>query len=181
MVYEEKEKVLKNEKKAIFRSPVAEDAKDMLEYLKTCAGETEFLLRYPEECDATVEGEENFLKSINDSEHSIMIVCFVDGEMAGNCHLSFYAGIKTKHRANVAIALKKKFWGMGIGTALFQEMIQIAKEKDIAQLELTVIEGNERAKALYEKMGFSVVAEHPNAIRLKDGTMLKEFLMIKTL
>ena len=70
---------------------------------------------------------------------------------------------------------------MGIGTALFQEMIQIAKEKDIAQLELTVIEGNERAKALYEKMGFSVVAEHPNAIRLKDGTMLKEFLMIKTL
>ena len=43
------------------------------------------------------------------------------------------------------------------------------------------IEGNDRARYLYEKFGFRVVAEKPDAFRLKDGTMLKEFYMQKYL
>lgn len=64
---------------------------------------------------------------------------------------------------------------------MFEEMIRISKEKGVLQMEPEVVEGNERAKGLYERMGFSVVAEKPNAIRLKDGTMLKEYFMIKYL
>ena len=64
---------------------------------------------------------------------------------------------------------------------MFQEMIRIAKEQGIEQLELEVIEGNKRAMALYEKMGFRVVSEKPNAIKLKDGTLLSELLMVKDL
>jgi hypothetical protein len=30
-------------------------------------------------------------------------------------------------------------------------------------------------------MGFRIAGVHPNAIRLKDGTMLNEYLMIKEL
>ena len=48
-------------------------------------------------------------------------------------------------------------------------------------LELEVIEGNERAIALYKKFGFETVAEKPDAIRLKDGTSLKEITMMKKL
>ena len=49
------------------------------------------------------------------------------------------------------------------------------------QLELDFIQGNERAKALYEKMGFKVVAVKPNAIRLKDGTLLNEYSMVRSM
>lgn len=62
---------------------------------------------------------------------------------------------------------------------MFSEMISIAKEKGILQLEPDYMEGNERARTLYEKMGFIHVGERPDAVRLKDGTMLKEFSMIK--
>lgn len=44
-------------------------------------------------------------------------------------------------------------------------------------MELEYVEGNDRAKRLYE----ATVAEKPNAIRLKDGTMLKEYFMVKYL
>ena len=37
-------------------------------------------------------------------------------------------------------------------------------------VELDFIEGNDRAKALYEKFGFKVIAVKPNYCKLKDGT-----------
>ena len=64
---------------------------------------------------------------------------------------------------------------------MFGEMLRLAKEQGIEQLELEVVEGNTRAMALYEKMGFRVVGAKPNAIRLKDGTMRKDFYMVKEL
>ena len=81
----------------------------------------------------------------------------------------------------VMIALLKEYWNLGIGTAMFQEMIRMAQERGIERLELEVLEGNENAMRLYEKMGFRMVSAIPDAIRLKDSTRLKEYYMIKEL
>ena len=58
---------------------------------------------------------------------------------------------------------------------------KLAKERGIEQLELEVMEGNDRAIRLYEKFGFERFGVRPNAIHLKDGTRLRELLMVKTL
>jgi len=172
---------LKDGRKAIIRSPKEEDVEEMLEYLKVTAGETEFLLRYPEECDRhSVESEKKLFERINAADNELMLVCFVDGKLAGNCYISWPNRIKTGHRANVAIALLKEFWGQGIGTKFFQEMIRVAEENpNLLQMELDFIEGNNRARALYEKMGFRITGYRPNAIRLKDGTLLNEYQMVR--
>jgi ribosomal protein S18 acetylase RimI-like enzyme len=47
------------------------------------------------------------------------------------------------------------------------------------QIELEFVEGNSRARALYEKMGFRITGMKPNAIQLKDGTLLNEYSMIR--
>ena len=88
---------------------------------------------------------------------------------------------KTRHRGQVAIALLKDYWGLGIGTAMFEEMIDKARQEKLEQLELEVIEGNQRAIGLYHKMGFVCTGEKPNAIRLEDGSSLKELMMVKVL
>ncbi|ODU58360.1 MAG: hypothetical protein ABT01_00605 [Clostridium sp. SCN 57-10] len=181
MLFEPKTVILKDGKACLLRSPVSDDAIPMLHYLKTTAGETDFLLRYPEECTETAEAEIAFLNKVNDSNDSMMIVAIVDGELAGNCRISYHTRIKTAHRAVIGIALMQKFWGQGIGTALFHELVRAAKEHGTTQLELQFIEGNLRGRRLYEKMGFQIVAETPNAIRLKDGTLLKEYTMVKAL
>ncbi len=49
---------LKDGRKALFRSPRDEDSQGILDYLYLSAGDTEFILRYPEECGKyTFEGE----------------------------------------------------------------------------------------------------------------------------
>ena len=172
---------LKDGRKALLRSPKDEDIRGVLDYLYVSAGETEFILRYPEECGKyTYEGEKALFDRINASDNEAMLVCIVDGKVAGNCQIAWKTGIKTRHRASVAIALLKEFWNQGIGTRMFEEMIRIAEaNENLIQMELELVEGNTRARALYEKMGFRIAGIKPNAIRLKGGTLLNEYYMIR--
>lgn len=181
MIYPTTEIVLKNGRTATLRSPGKEDAAEMLAYLKKTSAETIFIMRYPEECGYTLEDEEKILEGKRLSEHDVMIACEVDGKIAGNCQVSFNRHIKTAHRATVAIALLKEYWNMGIGSAMFEEMIKLAQERGVLQMELQFVEGNERARHLYEKFGFRIAGVIPDAMRLKDGTLLNEYHMIKKL
>ena len=181
MIIEPKEFVLKDGRTCTLRTPETSDAPALLKYLVDTAAETDYVLSYPEErAGMTLEKEERFIASRRDDPDTAMISAFVDGELAGNCEISFLSHIKDRHRAVVAIALYKKYWNLGIGNAMFEEMIRLAESREgVLQMELEVIEGNRRAIALYEKNGFHITSVHPNAIRLKDGTMLSEYLMIK--
>ena len=181
MLYPTRTMTLKNGKKATFRSPRKEDAAELLAYLRQTADETDFLLRYPEEITMTVEQEETFIERINQSENNYMIICLVDGKHAGNCSLQLNVKRKVRHRGEVAIALVKECWGMGIGTLMFEEMIRIAREHGKTQLELGMVDGNERGLALYRKMGFREYGRLPNAFQQKDGTMRDEVLMVREL
>ena len=181
MLFSEKEIHLKDGRTAILRSPTREDAQALVDYMVQTAGETDFLLRTPEECTMTVEEEAAFLQNICDSPASVMILCVVDGVLAGNCQIVRMNRLKTRHRGTVAIALVREYWNLGIGTAMFAEMIAIAEKWGLKQLELEYIEGNDRARRLYEKMGFRTTGALPNAICLADGTMLKDYQMVRNL
>ena len=181
MIISDIEFKLKDGRTAVIRSPKDEDIPGMLEYLYISAGETEFILRYPEECSKyTAEGEKALFDRVNKADNEAMLVCLVDEKLVGNCQIAWSNVLKTKHRASVAIALLSEYWNQGIGTRLFQELIRIAEEnKELIQIELEFIEGNSRARALYEKMGFRITGIKPNAVRLKDGTLLNEYCMIR--
>ena len=184
MIFEEKKIILRNGKEAIFKTPEHNDAERMLDYIKTCCGETEFLTRYPEEWVITpesIEQEREWINGLRASSASLSIGCFCDGIIVGHCVVNFNKDIKVRHRASVAIAIRRDYWRLGIGSYMFTEMIKSAKACDIEILELDFIEGNERARALYEKFGFSVVSERPNMFKLKDGSSRKEFYMQKFL
>lgn len=183
MLINDIEFTLKDGRSAVIRSPREEDIPAMLEYLRISAGETEFIMRYPEECDRyTYEGEKELFESSNVSPDEAAMVCIVEGRLAGNCEINFFRKIKKSHTASVAIALLSEYWNQGIGTRMFEEMIRLAEERSgVLQIELEFIEGNDRARRLYEKMGFRIAGVHPDAIRLKDGTLLNEYLMIKKL
>ena len=55
----------------------------------------------------------------------------------------------------LGFSLNYDYWNQGIGTRLFQEVIKIAESNEqLLQMGLEFIEGNTRARALYEKNGF---------------------------
>lgn len=174
-----KEITLKTGETAVFRSPTVDDAEGMLDYLRTVVFETEFLLRAPEDPLPDLEGEKRFLQSFAEGEENVMIVCEMDGIIVGNCSMNRGRHQKDRHRASIGIALRKAYWNRGIGTAMFRELTKIAEQWGLEQMELVFIEGNDRGRALYEKMGFRIYAEHPNAIHLPDGRVLKEYEMLR--
>lgn len=181
MLFPEKTITLKNGKTALLRSPKGEEARAVMDYLRICTGETDFLLRYPEECTETDEQERTFLESLNQSPLSLMILAIIDGEIAANCQLNINKRLKVRHRGSVAISILRKYWHQGLGTALFNELITAAKTCGCTQMELEFVEGNTRAQGLYEKMGFTIFAERKDALKLRNGTYLSEFFMVKYL
>ncbi len=172
MIFEEKKIVLKNGVEAILKTPEIEDSEMLLNSIKTSSGETEFLSRTIEDWETvTVESEEKFINNVRESRNTLFIACYADGVIAGNCDITFKTGSKTSHIATVGIALQKKYWNIGIGSAMFKELMKAAEEhKGTEIVDLEMIEGNNRAKALYEKFGFQIKSAKPNFFKLKDGT-----------
>lgn len=104
MIIKDIEYKLKDGRNALIRSPRDEDIQGMLDYLYISAGETDFILRYPEECGKyTAEGEKALFDRINESDNEAMLICLVEGEVAGNCQITWSKGLKTRHRARVRL------------------------------------------------------------------------------
>ena len=181
MIFEQKQIQLKDGRFAILKTPQPDDAEKLLRFIKQSCSETNFLARYPEEWTITVEQEISWVNRLRTSQDALAISCYVDEDIVGNCEINFKSGLKTSHRATVAIAILQTWWGQGIGSAMFTEMLKVAKSHGTEIVELGVIEGNKRAMGLYEKFGFRSVAVWPKAFKLKDGTFQTEIIMQKYL
>lgn len=180
MLCASKEIRLKTGEKAMIVPPEPEMAAEMLDLLRDASFETEFISWKAEEI-GTLETERAILEVSRMAQDSMMFVCLVDGMIVGNSTVDFRCMERTRHRATIGIVLRQQYWNKGIGTALFTEMIQVAKEQGIRQLELGVIDGNERGMALYTKMGFTITGRFPDAYKMQDGTFRDEIYMVKML
>lgn len=183
MMITERTLTLRDGRTAVLRSPREADIPSLLELLRRVTEETDFLMRYPEEAgEYTPEKEKAFIETVNGDAHDAMVLCLVDGRVVGSCSTSTSHRIKLRHRAGIGISVLRDFWGQGIGTALMETVIEAArKNPNLLQIELEFLEGNARARRLYEKMGFRIVGLHPNAIQLKDGTLQHKYLMVRPL
>lgn len=182
MRFESRTLELKDGRTCVLRPACPDDAGEMIEYLKITAGETPFLLRYPDEVNYTLEEEKEILEGMLKDEHAFMMAAVVDGKIAGNCSVSGM-GEKRRicHRCAFAIALKKEFWGLGTGTGMIGYAMELAKQAGYEQIELVVADGNDRARKLYEKAGFVETGKHLRALKYDDGTYCDEYIMSKVL
>ena len=180
MRFDERIIKLKDKRECILRPTMPGDAEAMIEYLKLTSAETEYLLRYPDEVNFTLEDEKERLGRLLDDEHSVMMVATVDGKVAGNCSIN---GIGSKrkiwHRCSMAVALYKDYWGLGIGSAMINYLCELAAAIGYRQIDLEVVAENKRAQALYKKCGFTESGRRHNALRFDDGSYHDEIIMYK--
>lgn len=165
----------------VLRNAVEDDAETLIIGLKTVCRETGFLLKEPEEITMTPEEERSFIRWQNESETNVSLLGFLDGKYVGNCSLTGNRVNKFRHRASLGIALYQKYTGMGIGRIMIEKLIEIAKKRGLEQIDLEVVAGNERAIALYEKMGFEKYGTFPQNVKYKDGTYADMHWMMKRL
>lgn len=75
-----------------------------------------------------------------------------------------YSGL---HRARLGIGVERTQRGLGVGSALLQAAIRWARqERDLLWLDLSVFAHNERARRLYEKLGFVEIGRTADAYRM---------------
>lgn len=182
MKFEAKSFFDKNGHEFILRNAEADDAADLIRYLKLTAEETPYLIREPEEVTITEEQEQNFIQDKIDAERELMLVAVADGRLAGNCSLMSVGSCRRyRHRCEVAIELYREFCGRGIGRIMLQNILDIAKKEGYEQAELEVIADNVNAIALYEKLGFRRYGTFPGNIKYKNGNYADAYWMMKKL
>lgn len=162
--------ILKDGRDCLLRSAGPSDGQEVLDLYIRTHEETDFLLGYPDECTMTAESESAFLGKEEKSEREVYIVALVDGKIVGS------AGIESKgerfkiaHRAEFGVSVLRDFWGLGIGKALIEGCIDCAKKAGYKQLELGVLSDNDRAIALYQKLGFVKYGSNPRGFRERSG------------
>ncbi len=180
MVFEEKKVTLKDGRECTLRSVSREDAADMIEYLRIVSGETIFLLRNADEVTYTIEAEADILEKKRNAPGEIMMVAEADGTVAGNCGIISRGDLRrVRHRCGFAIALKQQYCDAGLGTAMMEYALSLAKDMGYEQVELEVVDGNARAKHLYEKMGFKEIGRVVRSLKYDDGSYRDEICMVK--
>ena len=166
----------------ILRNARPEDSAALIEYLRTTSAETPYLIREPEEITITEEQENQFIQAKIDAERELMLVAFIDGKHIGNCSLMSIAPYKRySHRCDVAIALYKEFCGCGIGKAMLQTVLDVAKNIGYEQAELEVMAENKDAIAMYEKLGFKRFGTFPDNMKYAEGSYMDAYWMMKKL
>jgi RimJ/RimL family protein N-acetyltransferase len=82
------------------------------------------------------------------------IVAVDEGRVIGHLSVSREEGPVTRHVASLGMFVAADRRGQGVGMALLQECIRWAKAVGVEKLALSVYPDNERAIALYRKVGF---------------------------
>lgn len=178
MLYKGKNWKLSDGREAVLRSGEGRDGAAMLTLWKQVCTETEFLIRYPREISViTPEEEAGILEEALRSPEKYFLMCYVAGKTAGSCQLNRGERLKTRHRGMVGLSLLREYWGLGLATVMMEEMAALGRKWGLMQLELSYMEENDRARRLYERMGYVPVGEMPGAFRLLDGSLKKEIYM----
>ncbi|KTD40471.1 GNAT family N-acetyltransferase [Legionella parisiensis] len=96
------------------------------------------------------------------------VVALHQDRLVGWCDISSLDRPVFAHVGSLGIGVIASYRGQGIGEALLSTALQMAQEKGLTRIELTVREHNKAAIALYEKYGFVKEGIHKNAVRI-DG------------
>lgn len=139
----------------IYRQAQPSDAAQLLSYMKAIGGESDNLTFGADGIPFSVEQEAQFLEKLCNSSHSTILLA-LDGEtIVGNGCIDGNGNPRFRHRRNLAISVRKAYWGNGIGSGLMERLIAFARGTGAEVISLEVRSDNDRAKALYRKFGFT--------------------------
>jgi diamine N-acetyltransferase len=112
---------------------------------------------------------------------NIFLLAYADGEVAGYARLREKSTFRLNEPAALELArlyAETKWIGKGVGKALMEACIEIAKQKDKRVLWLGVWAKNQRAIDFYRQFGFEKFAD---ADFVLGNDVQKDWLMKKTL
>ena len=150
-----KEILLKNGQVCVLRQAIEQDAVGIIQYMNCVCGESDYLAFGRGDIDWTVEKERTFIREHLDSENKLLVIAEVQGSINGIVGFTGDERKRMRHTGEFGMAVSQKYWGIGLGSALIECMIEWAKASGIVRkINLRTRVDNQRALRLYKRFGF---------------------------
>lgn len=116
------------------------------------------------------------LAELGPDEH--WLVAVANGAVVGLAGLNVGTG-RLRHSGYVFLFVAREHQGQGIGTRLLEALLDLADNwLLLRRVELTVMVDNDRAKRLYERLGFEVEGRRKLSV-IAQGELQDEWLMAR--
>lgn len=133
---------------------------------------------FPYECNSLKEFHRQFFSP----EGKIYVCHTSSGEVVGGFYIKANFPGRSKHIANAAYMIKDAYRGKGIGTLLIKASLSFARDLGFRALQFNMVfSQNLNAIHIYKKLGFSIIATVPTAIRNSDGSYQDGYVMYRKL
>lgn len=140
------------------------DGASCVSYLNDVAGETNFLSFGTGEYKLTPDEQDKQIVSTMKTKNSVLLGVWYQSDLIAVGSIFGAIRPRTQHVGEVGISVRKSHWGIGVGTQLFDALMEWSKASGVLEkLTLKVQVDNERAIPMYLNKGFKI-----------EGTMSKE-------
>lgn len=168
-----KEVILRDGRRAVLRAPDWHDLDDFVAFINELVEERAEIPRVPK---VTLDEEAGWLgRRLAAIEKGILValVAEIDGKLVASSAVGQRIPEYSEHShvGELGISILKTARGIGVGTALIESLIQLAKQVGLKVIILDMFATNTIARHLYEKVGFVEVGKIPKAID-RDGNYI---------
>lgn len=141
------------------------DAAEAIEFQKTIADETIFRTSASDEVKSNVNEYADRYRAQSD-ETGVFLKAVMSGKIVAVGHVERPKKKRSKHNGELGVSVLKKYWSLGIGSLIMDELINWSRQVGITRIHLKVNAENHRAIKLYEHLGF-----------VEEGRLKKEKLI----
>ncbi|MER0122954.1 N-acetyltransferase family protein [Streptococcus sp. ZJ93] len=169
-----------NKKEIFFEEAEGSHAAAFIDFMNQVAKETDFLVMDETGFQFTPDELAVIFEKSLGSLNQLHLLALCGAEVIGAVTVRASNQYRISHIGNVFIAVRKDYWGHGIGRILVEEVVEWARTYEIIKrLELTVQVRNERAVALYQALGFEIEGTQKKGARTDEGEWLDLYYMGK--
>ena len=137
-----------------YRLVRAGDSAALLDFMRAVSGDTDNLALSAADFGGIDERDEQFFIAEVKSSSSVLALAISDGKIIGSCEIRVARRLRTKHRGELAIAVRKEYWGKGIASHLLDFASEEAVDRGVTKLIVSTRIDNDRAKAFFLRHGF---------------------------
>lgn len=152
----------------IIRQIEADDARGFINLQEELFAESDFHYYGPDEQKLTVQQMKKMMISWRKEKQATIFLCILNGQFTGFLHIVRQPSTRTKHIAEIRLAVKQDFTNKGIGSALLAQGEIWAKKHHAERLEALITENNKHALALFERSSFQQDGIRKKALKFED-------------
>ena len=153
----------------IIRQIETDDARNFINLQEELFAESDFHYYGPDEQNLTVQQMKKMMTAWRKDNQATILLCILGGQFTGFLHIVRRPSSRTKHIAEVRLAVKQDFTNKGIGSALLAQAEHWAKKQKVERLEAAITPNNEKAIALFERSNFQLDGLRKNALKFEDS------------